>query len=300
MTSKLAKYTEQAKGLAKYDPRKGMKKIAFLEMVEKHYAKAKDADQLTAAIRAKLEAQAEFVLWWDTQAEKRDGRPNKNRYGSVAVFAGRDGLPDRTTITRWRAKLNDPEKFEKTYIDICAKYPKLLEFDKTAHVSQNSGQNEWYTPAEYIEAARRVMNDGIDLDPATSEEANEIVQAARIFTAENDGLKQDWSGRIWLNPPYAQPLIDQFATKLIEHIDEEEIEAAIVLVNNATETQWFQKMAARADAICFKSGRIKFWGPGREEGSPLQGQAFLYFGGEIDNFVSEFRAFGFVCVVPEY
>jgi phage N-6-adenine-methyltransferase len=297
--NKLAKYTERSKGLAKYDPKKGMKKIAFLEMVEKHYAKAKDAGQLTAAIRAKLEAQAEFVLWWDTQVEKQDGRPSDKRRGSATLIAGRDGLPDRSSIHRWRVKLNDPDKFEKTYMDICAKYPKLLEFDQTAHVSQNSGENEWYTPAEYIEAARRVMNDGIDLDPATSVAANKVVQAARIFTVEENGLKQNWAGRVWLNPPYAQPLIDEYATKLVAHVRADDLEAAVVLVNNATETQWFQKMAAVADAICFKSGRIRFWGPNREEGTPLQGQAFLYFGAEIDRFIREFRAFGFVLVVPE-
>jgi phage N-6-adenine-methyltransferase len=166
------------------------------------------------------------------------------------------------------------------------------------HVSHNSGNNEWYTPAEYIEAARRVMNDGIDLDPATTEAANDVIKAAQIFTAADDGLKQEWSGRVWLNPPYAQPIIGKFISKLVAHVQANDLEAAIVLVNNATDTEWFQEMGAFADAICFKNGRIKFWGPDGMEGSPLQGQAFLYFGTETWRFVKHFSAFGSILVRP--
>ncbi len=47
--------------LTAYRPQASVKTIAFLEMAEKHFAKAKDASPLLKAIRAKLEAQAEFV-----------------------------------------------------------------------------------------------------------------------------------------------------------------------------------------------------------------------------------------------
>ena len=40
------------------------------------------------------------------------------------------------------------------------------------HLSQNSGENEWYTPPEIIAAARTIMG-RIDTDPASSEKANQ-------------------------------------------------------------------------------------------------------------------------------
>jgi hypothetical protein len=52
------------------------------------------------------------------------------------------------------------------------------------HVSQNSGENEWYTPANYIEASRMVMG-SIDLDPASSETANRTVCATAYYTKVN-------------------------------------------------------------------------------------------------------------------
>jgi hypothetical protein len=66
-----------------------------------------------------------------------------------------------------------------------------------------TGEVEWYTPREYVDAAREVLG-AIDLDPATSAVAQRTIQASRFFTREDDGLQHEWHGRVWLNPPYAR------------------------------------------------------------------------------------------------
>jgi len=56
-------------------------------------------------------------------------------------------------------------------------------------INATSGEVEYYTPVEIIEAARRVLG-VIDLDPASSEAANQIVKATHIYTVKEDGLLQ--------------------------------------------------------------------------------------------------------------
>ena len=165
------------------------------------------------------------------------------------------------------------------------------ETKKHVHVAQNSGENEWYTPPQFIESARLVMG-SIDTDPASNPIANATVKAARFFTKDEDGLKQKWEGNVWMNPPYAQPLMSQFAEAISEKFESGEIEQAIILVNNATETQWFQRMASVASAVCFPKSRVKFLDPNGKPGAPLQGQAIIYMGENRRVFRDEFRKYG--------
>lgn len=165
--------------------------------------------------------------------------------------------------------------------------------DKHVRGTFGTGENEWYTPNEHIEASRAVLGH-FDLDPASSEVANRTVKANKIFTLADDGLAQEWHGRVWLNPPYAQPAIAHFADKMIAEYQAGRVEQAIMLTHNYTDTAWFQKLAQACDSICFTRGRVRFVSPTGELASPTQGQAFFYFGSNPEPFRRRFIEYGFV------
>jgi len=167
----------------------------------------------------------------------------------------------------------------------------MSEALKIAHVSHNSGENEWYTPSAYIEAARAVMG-GIDTDPASCAQANATVKADKYYDSKADGLTKKWHGRVFMNPPYAQPLIANFAKAVAAKFANKEITEAIVLVNNATETEWFDCMVKFSSAVCFPRARVKFVNKDGKLAAPLQGQAILYFGNKADKFIKQFNTFG--------
>ena len=172
----------------------------------------------------------------------------------------------------------------------------VSEVQKRPHVANNSGNNEWYTPSEYIEAARKAMG-SIDTDPASNDIANKVVKAEKYYTIETDGLAHDWHGNVWMNPPYSSDLITKFIEKLKEQRGN--YEQAIILVNNATETQWFYEIVKIASAVCFPKSRVKFYMPDGKTGAPLQGQAVLYVGDNYEKFISAFGGIGWTAKITE-
>ncbi len=172
----------------------------------------------------------------------------------------------------------------------------IKEVKNRPHVTNNSGNNEWYTPSEYIEAARACMG-SIDTDPASNDIAQETVKAKTYYTAETNGLEHKWNGNVWMNPPYSSDLIYKFIEKL--RTERENYNQAIVLVNNATETKWFHELVSLSSCVCFPKARIKFYMPDGKTGAPLQGQALLYIGENEENFEECFKEFGWIARITE-
>jgi phage N-6-adenine-methyltransferase len=282
--------------------------INAAETWEVVWERAKDPLRLMQAIDVKLRCQTAYAVW--RLAASTHGT---NQYQRKEVLE--QGLPTndpgRQVIHRWRKALcktvienrrkvwaADDDKLAAVLTENGKRCVRIVEQEKdgTIRGTEGTGEFERYTPAEYIEYARDVMG-SIDLDPATSEYAQETVQAAQYFTVEDDGLTRDWHGRVWINPPYHRELAPAFVRKLISELRAERVSEAIMLTNNVTDTTWFQEAADFCDGLCFTAGRIRFEVPDAEPVLPTQGQAFFYFGRRLGRFFQVFREVGF-CVEP--
>lgn len=99
-------------------------------------------------------------------------------------------------------------------------------FERTANTT-----DEWYTPRYIIDSLGK-----FDLDPCAP-----IVPlyqtAGTMYNELENGLEQNWEGRVWLNPPYSRPLINKFMRRMSEH------NHGIALIFFRTDTELFHTEA---------------------------------------------------------
>lgn len=137
---------------------------------------------------------------------------------------------------------------------------------------------------------------GIDLDPYSSEDAQRTVQASHYFTAQTDGIVSRWPAVrcVWVNPPYGKGLIDPCVNRLISEYEAGTYQTGIVLINNATETRWFQALTRICIGGCMIYKRIQFIdGKGDQKiNQNTRGQIALYIGDEQERFNEAFRPLG--------
>lgn len=128
---------------------------------------------------------------------------------------------------------------------------------------------EWLTPPEFVERLG-----SFDLDPCSPINPP-FVHAKHNFTTLDDGLKQDWFGRVYLNLPYGRGM-EQWLEKLKYHGN------GIALIFARTETKcFFEHIWNDADAILFVKGRIRFYHvSGIQAGTPGAPSVFIAYGKE--------------------
>lgn len=157
----------------------------------------------------------------------------------------------------------------------------------------SSESTEWYTPRDYVEAARTVMG-SIDVDPASCETANRVVRAAIYYTKETNGFTKQWPGNVWMNPPYGyddkKPNQARWTARLIEQYQAGIVKQAVALVNSKTGDKWFQPLFNYT--ICFPNHRINFYTPNGKQSGSTHSSALVYLGPDDTLFISIFRQFG--------
>ncbi len=123
--------------------------------------------------------------------------------------------------------------------------PSFGEKSRGGDVRTPGTKDDWLTPPEIIRALGE-----FDLDPC-SPIHRPWPTAKRHFTVIDDGLTQEWTGRVWLNPPYGSEG-PRWVRKAVEHGN------AIVLLHSRTDAAWFHEAVRACDAILFFKGRIRF------------------------------------------
>ena len=114
----------------------------------------------------------------------------------------------------------------------------------------SSATDLWATPQAFFDSVEAEFGT-FDLDACASPENT---KCGRYFTAAEDGLAQEWRGRVWMNPPYGRTI-----GRWVKKAYESSLDGAIVvcLLPARTDTAWWHDYVMKGE-IRFLRGRLKF------------------------------------------
>jgi len=109
---------------------------------------------------------------------------------------------------------------------------------------------EWSTPKSLFNSLNAEFGP-FDLDPCATDEN---AKCRKFYTKKDDGLRQEWTGRVFMNPPYGRE-IGAWMKKALESA---RLGALVVcLVPARTDTAWWHNYASMGQ-VRFIRGRLKF------------------------------------------
>ena len=201
------------------------------------------------------------------------------------------GLSKRTAqvykrLYRGRDEIAKAQDSAPLTIDTALRLLQTGDFDTLA----SSDSPEWYTPEEVVGRVVEVL-DGIDLDPC-SNTGSPNIPARRYFTEVDDGLAHNWSGKVYMNPPFGKG-IEQWVKKLVVQYEGGDVTEAIAMLPDHTSSAWFQPLWNFL--VLFASPRVKFIdGSGKRNPANTHGSAIVYLGDRPERFCEVFEDMGVV------
>jgi len=183
-------------------------------------------------------------------------------------------------------------------------------------INQDSGNVEYYTDPKILAKMRELFRGTPDLDPASSQIANQHVQAKRYFTVEDDGLKQEWFGKVWMNHPFSKgeklckpnckkkTCVDRgyhitsdlpgnvdWITKLVNDYENGGVEEALAICYASTSEGWFRPLHLYPQ--CYLTPRTNYYNQkGEKVPGVTKGSVITYLGTDVDRFCELFSEFG--------
>ena len=121
----------------------------------------------------------------------------------------------------------------------------------------------WATPQEFFDELNKEFAFTTDVCAIP-----ENAKCERFFTPEMDGLKQEWNGVCWCNPPYGKE-IGKWVKKASESAC-----TVVGLLPARTDTKWFHEHILGKAEIRFVRGRIKFGGA--STGAPFPSMVVIW------------------------
>lgn len=115
----------------------------------------------------------------------------------------------------------------------------------------SSNTDLWATPQDFFNKLNEEFHFEIDVC-ALSENA----KCDKYYTPHIDGLKQEWTGICWMNPPYGRA-IGNWVKKAYE--SSQNGATVVCLLPSRTDTKWWHEYCMKGE-IRFVKGRLKFGG----------------------------------------
>lgn len=115
----------------------------------------------------------------------------------------------------------------------------------------SSDSDEWSTPDDFYIKLNQKFN--FTLDPCASDENH---KCDNYFTIKDDGLKQEWHGSVFVNPPYSD--IKNWVKKAYEESKQNYCDRVVLLIPSRTDTSYFHDYISQAYEIYFLRGRLRF------------------------------------------
>jgi len=168
---------------------------------------------------------------------------------------------------------------------------RRIDLENHQQINQDSGNTEWYTPPEIIEAARKALGGMITLDPFSCAKANRNVQAFNYFTKEDDGWSKPWHGAIWCNHPFSKENNKKIVGKVIQEYEIGNTKALCMITFAATSEGWFKPLLAYPQ--CYIYGRTQYIDEhGNKTKGVTKGSVVTYLGNDVEMFYQAFKHLG--------